>query len=283
MKSRLNTDEFIIKEMTGDENLPDLWNQVDLLTLPQTRKAKYITGFATSTRCLEAVLHLRYQIFNVELGEGLASSEKTGLDRDQFDEQMTHLVLVDEISRDVVGTYRMQTIDQALAARGIYSAQEYDLAQLKPYFPQLVELGRACLSVDHRNMSALIQLWLGIGAYMNKHGSRYLFGCTSLTSTDPDDGWRAMKTLRKRGAFHPELMLPATPKYSCGEPSREFAEEIGEAIPLPKLFNAYMRLGCQVISQPAIDREFGTVDFLILLDGNKVKMSLLDILENTIA
>ena len=58
-----------------------------------------------------------------------------------------------------------------------------------------------------------------------------------------------------------------------------YAPDLGNAIPLPKLFRAYMSLGAQVISEPALDREFGTVDFLVMLDGHWVALSKLDVLD----
>lgn len=250
----------------------------DVTLFPALSQKRYIVGIAKSRRCIEAALRLRYRIFNLELGEGLTESAETGLDEDRFDRQMNHLVMFDRRSAELVGTYRMQTVEQAMKGEGLYSAREYDLAGLEPYFDRLVELGRACLAREHRNVAALLNLWLGIGAFMNMHGSRYLFGCCSLTSTDRDDGWRALKTIRRKGYLHPDIFLAASEAYSCGEPSRVDDPAIGKAIPLPKLFRTYIRVGTKVISEPALDREFGTVDFLVMLDGHKVKMSTLDVL-----
>jgi putative hemolysin len=39
---------------------------------------------------------------------------------------------------------------------------------------------------------------------------------------------------------------------------------------LPPLMDMYLRHGAIVCSYPAIDREFKTIDFLMLLDVNKV-------------
>ena len=112
-------------------------------------------------------------------------------------------------------------------------------------------------------MRAILTLWLGIGGFMNCYNQRYLFGCSSLTSQEPDDGWRALKTLRTKGCMHDELFLSASDVHSCGPRSREFDADLGGLLNLPKLFRTYMRWGAKVISEPAIDREFGTVDFLI--------------------
>jgi putative hemolysin len=35
---------------------------------------------------------------------------------------------------------------------------------------------------------------------------------------------------------------------------------------IPPLFASYLALGARVISDPAIDRQFGTIDFLVSLD-----------------
>ncbi|GMW02051.1 MAG: hypothetical protein AMXMBFR84_31870 [Candidatus Hydrogenedentota bacterium] len=268
-----------LDDIRDASDLSARWNDVDVLTLPFGGRSPYVVGFVCSDKALEETQRLRYEVFNVELGEGLASSELSGLDRDEYDDQMTHLVLVDPEENRIVGTYRLQAARHALRHRGLYAAQEYDLAQLEPYFDHLTELGRACLAQDHRTLPAIMQLWLGVGAFMNLHDQRYLFGCCSLTTQDPDDGWRAMKTIRMRHYLHEKLYLPALPSHSCGMASRENDTELGDPLPLPKLFRTYMRLGVQVISEPAIDREFRTVDFLVLLDGYEVQLSRLDILK----
>jgi putative hemolysin len=218
-------------------------------------------------------LRLRYEVFNLELNEGLESSTETGLDRDDFDAEMTHLLLIEQDTGNVVGTYRMQTVAHGLAHGGLYSAQEFDMQGLESYFDESIELGRACLAADHRSMRAIIGLWQGIGAYMNLYGLHYMFGCCSLTTQDTLDGWRAMKTIRDAGFLHESVYLSVLPEFSCGD------DVDADAIQLPKLFRTYMRLGTKVVSEPAIDRAFGTVDFLVMLDARVVTFSPLDIVK----
>jgi len=43
-----------------------------------------------------------------------------------------------------------------------------------------------------------------------------------------------------------------------------------EEILLPPLFKVYLDMGAKVCSEPAIDRELGVVDFLIVLDVEKL-------------
>lgn len=275
---RLLAPRWITRTVQLASDLDRRWLDVDILTLPEQDAGPYVVGFAVSQRAVEAALRLRYEIFNLELHEGLHTSRATGLDRDAFDDQMAHLVMIDRASGELIGTYRLQTTDMARAGMGFYSGQEYELGPLSDVMPQLVELGRACIAKHHRSLTTILQLWLAIGGFLNLHRARYLFGCCSLTTVDPDDGWRAMRTLRTIKALDDRLVLPATPAYSCGPREREFDPALKGVVKIPKLFSVYLRLGAKVISEPAIDREFGTVDFLMLMDGQAVNMSALHVL-----
>ncbi len=261
-----------------EKQLPP-WNTCDIAVFPLKGRDDYRVGVVRSDRALEDVLRLRYEIFNLELGEGFSQSFLTGLDCDAFDTQMTHLVLMHASTPRIVGTYRLQTVNHALATGGLYCAQEFDVAPLEPYYNLAVESGRACIAKDHRSFAAVLTLWLGIGAFMNLYQQRYVFGCCSLTTRDPDDGWRAMKTILTKDYLHPQIRIKATPKCSCGQPERLHDPDLGPGIALPKLFRVYMSLGAKVISEPAIDHDFGTVDFLVLLDGYQVALSGLDVLD----
>src|SRR5258708_17010865 len=52
---------------------------------------------------------LRYEVFNLELHEGLPGAFETGIDADEFDEVCDHLIVCERATGTVVGTYRMQT------------------------------------------------------------------------------------------------------------------------------------------------------------------------------
>lgn len=262
-----------LEEIRSASDLLERWNQVDVLLLPRQRARRYLIGYAASDACSEAVQRLRYQVFNVELKEGLFSSHATGLDRDRYDDQMTHIVLMDRETHCIVGTYRCQTITHALRHAGIYSAAEFDLGPIDHLMDRSIETGRACIEQHHRGFAALLSLWTALIAFLKIHEHRWLFGCCSITSIDPDDGWRALKTLRRLDYLHPELHVPAQEAYSCGSPEREHAPDLGPEITLPKLFNAYMRLGAFIVSEPALDREFGTVDFLCIMDVMDMNLS----------
>lgn len=80
---------------------------------------------------LNAVLKLRFNGFNLKLGEGLKASYLTQRDLDEFDRSCQHLIVVDRKNDEVIGTYhRMQTGDMAAAGNEFYSAGEFDLTRL---------------------------------------------------------------------------------------------------------------------------------------------------------
>jgi putative hemolysin len=148
---------------------------------------------------------------------------------------------------------------------GLYTAGEFDLDDLSALLPQAVETGRACIHRDHRNTRVLQLLWQGIGSYMVVHGARYLFGCCSLTSQDPEAGKATWRWLAAKGHLHPELSARPKPEFVC------FPEDAGRedgpvARGVPPLFASYLRIGTKVAGEPALDRQFKTIDFLAILD-----------------
>jgi len=231
----------------------------------QIGEGRYVARFARTKEEFFAALKLRFEVFNLELGEGLQASFLTGRDMDEFDEQCHHLIVVDTENQDrVVGTYRMQTGEMARAGRGFYSNVEFELSALPPeMLSDSIELGRACVAQDHRNTAVLFLLWRGLAAYLMHNRKRYLFGCCSLTSQDPLDGLRVMHLLERNGQIDPSFNVTTQPGFQCAAQDDVLADR---EVRLPKLFQIYMRYGARVCSQPALDRQFKTIDFLVLFD-----------------
>ena len=169
--------------------------------------SQYTFRLAAHAADLAAAQSLRFQVFNLELNEGLAASYATGLDEDAFDAVCDHLVVEHLPSATVAGTYRLQTGIQALP-RGYYSEQEFHFAPYESLRPQLVELGRACIHRDHRNFAVLNLLWKGIAQYAASHGASYLVGCSSMTTQDPAVGMAAFHRLREHLVAEPLRTLP---------------------------------------------------------------------------
>ncbi len=235
-------------------------------TLPDEviREGRYELSFARAPEELDAVLRMRFEVFNLELGEGLDSSYDTGRDEDPFDAVCDHLIIRDTDKGEIVGSYRMQTPEIAAANIGFYCNDEYVLDDLSaPVLEESVEIGRACVAKAHRGVRVLFLLWRGLVLYLSTHGKRYLFGCSSVTSQDPRVGAELMAYLRREGYLHSELTVRTRAKFAC-EMDEAAVEPSGET--LPDLFRIYLHHGARICSGPAIDRRFKTIDFLMLFD-----------------
>lgn len=219
--------------------------------------------FARDESDLEAVQALRYRVFNLELNEGFASSHQLGRDEDRFDAQCQHLIVQDRDNEEVVGTYRMQVAESAREGEGFYSDTEFDLSGFSDeVLENSIELGRACIAKEYRNRIALFLLWRGLANYVVHTRKTVLFGCSSLTSQDPAEGHAAYAQLAAEGHVHDRYDLAPRPGFECADVPHD-----GVTVEIPPLFGIYLRHGAKICGRPAIDREFGTIDFLTLLDA----------------
>ncbi len=229
------------------------------------RQGAYYTRFARSWRELDQVFQLRYEVFNRELGEGLALSETSQRDEDRFDAACHHLVVRAVGDHEVVGTYRLMTHELAARGPGFYSSREFELGSLPtPLLREGVELGRACIAKAHRGRRVLFHLWRGIGAYLVHNRKRYLFGCASVPTLDLDTLTALAASLRERGHLHPSLRVEAAPEFA--PPVAAPAPRDASPPEIPSLMRSYFSLGARVCSGPALDREFGTADYFVVFD-----------------
>lgn len=228
-------------------------------------KGRYRLTFVRRAEQLRSVQRLRFEVFNLELGEGLESSMESGLDADDLDEALHHLLIIDERTGKAVGTYRMQTAAMAAANCGFYAAREFDISAFPlPIVEHAVEVGRACIAREHRSRRVLHLLWRGLARYLTWTDKRYLFGCCSLTTQDGRVGNRVHARLVEDGCLHPSVRAWPLPGMECG--LHDYENAAGASMEVPPLFQSYLNLGAKICGPPAIDREFGTIDFLVLLD-----------------
>jgi putative hemolysin len=222
----------------------------------------YRLRFAESHEDLEAACRLRFLVFNLELGEGLETAYEQGHDTDEFDAVCDHLIVEHCRTRQVVGTYRLQTGTSAARNLGYYSAREFDFSPYESLRSSIVELGRASIHREHRSFQVLALLWRGIAAEAKERQARYLIGCSSLTSQDPRVG-SAMYLSLQRYLVDPTFRTAPLPDYAMPMLS---SDSPNAKVQPPKLLRAYLSIGANICGRPALDREFKTIDFLTLLD-----------------
>ncbi len=225
----------------------------------------YTLRFAKNLGDLDALCKLRFEVYNLELNEGLTDSFRTQRDVDEFDAQCHHLIVLHTATQAVVGTYRLQTGGMAMLRKGFYSSQEFDISSFpREFLDRCIEVGRACIDRRHRNGRVLQLLWKGLARYMDWNGKRYLFGCCSLTSQNAVEGKALFKKLAALDHLHPSLLAIPHPEYACDADEVEVWDAVTPK--LPRLFEGYLNLGGLICGEPALDRHFKTIDFLVVVD-----------------
>ena len=229
--------------------------------LAVSASAQYVTRLACSGAEIRAAQSLRFEVFNLELNEGLSHSFATGLDADPFDAVCDHLIVEHIPTQQIVGTYRLQMGASAGKNLDYYCAQEFEFGVFEPLRNQIVELGRACVHRQHRNLVVLGLLWKGIADYAKARGGRYLIGCSSITSQDPAAGASAYSELCRKHLVDAAWRTKPLPAYECA-----LTAVTEENVEIPKLRRAYMTVGAKICGPPALDRHFQTIDFLTFID-----------------
>jgi L-ornithine Nalpha-acyltransferase len=220
---------------------------------------------------------LRFQVFNLEMKKGLPSSYERGLDFDDFDPFCEHLIVRDRTSNEVVGTYRLLLGSRARKNVGFYSEREFNLDKIKMLDGELLELGRSCARKDFRDRALIPLMWESIAQYVKSHRVRFLFGCGSLYTMDPEEVSEYFSLLKRK--YYADEMFRVRPVDECRfdgiVDDVKIADEHTLFLKLPSLIKGYLRLGAVICGPPAQDREFGTADFLVLLDMRKLSIEYL--------
>ena len=232
---------------------------------PLAATSQFRAGMAESLEDLIDCQRLRYLVFNCELGEGLDSSAHIGLDRDRYDFICDHLMVRNISTGQLVGTYRMQSGFRAKGNLGYYSEQFFDFTPYEEIRAQVLELGRACVHTEYRNSGVLHMLWKGVARYAMSCGARYLLGCSSVTSQDENEGIALYELLREKHLIEPALRTKPRPNFACRSTNASTP-----APATPRLFRAYLDVSARLCGPPAIDREFKTIDFLTLIDLQRI-------------
>ena len=222
---------------------------------------------------VDAAQALRYRVFYDEMGaRPTAEMAARRRDFDRFDDDCDHLLVIDHAREAVVGTYRL--IRRAVAARhgGFYSAAEYDLRGIPGHAGEILELGRSCTDASARSGPAAKLMWRGISAYVFHYRIALMFGCASLSGTDPDALTLPLSYLHHFHRAPDALCARALPdRYVAMDRLAKDSIDAAEAqAVLPPLIKGYLRLGGFVGDGAVIDRQFNTTDVAIVVKTDLV-------------
>ena len=227
------------------------------------KRPRLHVGLAHSESEILEAKKLRYRIFAEELGARLDCREP-GVDHDLYDPFCEHLIVRDEASGRIVGTYRILSPEAAKRVGGYYSETEFDLTRLQLLRPGMVEIGRSCIDPDYRTGATIALLWSGLAEYMIRGGHRHLIGCASNGMAD---GCHAAANLYQRLGEH---LAPIEYRVFPRHPLPIERLYTGQPAELPPLIKGYLRAGAWIGGEPAWDPDFNTADLLILMPMAKV-------------
>lgn len=232
---------------------------IPVVQIDKPKKPAYKIIWASTPGEVKEAQRLRYKVFAEEMGAHLPQNPDR-LDIDEFDAYCDHLLIRDQDSLKVVGTYRVLPPHKAKEIGRLYSDSEFDLSRIDHLRPKLVELGRSCVHHDYRSGAVIMALWSGLAQYMQKNGYEIMLGCASIPMTD--GGHFAASLYNSLGndqmaptEFHAFPRLPLPLDRLNG----------GLDVQPPPLIKGYLKLGAKICSAPAWDPDFNTADLLTML------------------
>ncbi len=222
---------------------------------------------------LHEALRLRAEVF---FEDPLHPHHGEEIDIDDYDSTCDHIIIVDNRINTIVGTYRIRTTK---FNRDFYSEVEFNLDPVLALDAGKMELGRACVKQGFRSGSVISLLWRGITSYAMRSGSKHLFGCSSVLTTEAKEAAEIYLYLKRNGYMSKTCISYPTDacRFRNFDSSVCFAathyDEANEGViraKTPALFQSYLKSGAVVCGEPAVDFDFGCIDFLTVLNLEKL-------------
>jgi putative hemolysin len=212
---------------------------------------------------LSAVRRLRYRVFHREFAGKVFP---IGHDREFYDQFSDTLIVRDDRSDQIVGTYRMICSSHS---HRFYSETEFDISQILALSGTKLELSRACIHRKYRQGRIINLLWRGVARYIQESGADYVFGMGSILTTSRHEISRVMKQLAMKGHLDENIRVPALGEYRMRYDVDAWEDEScidANQDGLPGLMKSYVKAGAKICSEPALDSKFRCVDLLTLWD-----------------
>jgi putative hemolysin len=222
----------------------------------------FVVKTAETPEELRKVLRLRYDVFSKEFNVKLKFQD---LDFDRYDLTGDHLLVVRKSTQEVLATYRIQCTE---FTNSFYSENEFHLQKFLALPGIKIELGRACVHESFRTGMLISLVWRGLANYATLSKADYMFGCTSINTTDPKESMAVYRSLEREGVMSDEFAISPTDSYRYDNYPELVPTDMIDAAPemIPSLFRSYLKAGAKVHGFPAFDREFNCIDFFTTLE-----------------
>ncbi len=266
-----------------------------LLSKTSDNKMIFLVDYGSSKNLMKELARLREYTFR-KVGEGTGER----YDSDKYDKIYKHLVLWDDNTLDIIGSYRIGICREILNNEGVSSIYNHNQFVFDEPFLEImknsIELGRSFVQHKYWKTNALDLLWKGIGAYISENQNiKYLWGAVSISDFYNDEAksliiyfynkWYGTTKYHTK-ARHPYVIT----KNRYNELVEVFSEDTYEkdfkvlkyslknlGYTVPILFRSYTELckkgGTEFIDF-GIDENFAnSIDGLILLDLSMLESS----------
>jgi putative hemolysin len=187
---------------------------------------------------------------------------------DVYDLTADHIVVRDKMTNQILSSYRIicSEFDEQF-----FSPVQFEMSNFLQTPETKIELGRATVHRDYRNGLALNMVWKGLANYAKLVNARYIFGCASAKTTSPEMAYSIFWHLYT-SFYDDQFEIRVLPKFQF-----PIVQACDVALPwaevesgVPSLLKSYLKAGATICSEPALDMQLGCVDYITILDLEKL-------------
>lgn len=236
----------------------------------RTQWRSFAIAIADNDAERELAWRIRHDVFLAEM-QGCPRAD--GLERDDFDDEYDHVVVTIAATGEPVGTCRL--VSSSSTGR-FYSATEFAIERFLQLPGTKIELGRVCLCPAWRNNLALAAVGRAIGWYAQAHQAAWIFGCTSISTVEPRMAGLLNRHFAALGACDVDLGIIPLAEHRLTDlrmdepPDQQRLDAL-----ISPLMRLYLKSGAKLGCEPALDRDFGCLDFFTMVDLTLHRKSIL--------
>src|ERR1700752_168671 len=229
-------------------------------------EGRFIIRLARTPEEIQLALRLRYQVFNLECGIGLVSSFRYAQEIDEFDFSAEHLIIIDRVNHELIGTCRLRTYEIAKSFQGFSLSKSFELGSLPAdVIKDSIEVSRVCIAEAHRNSKAYFLLLKALALLSAKNVKPYFLSTLPIGTQDPTVAGRIYEALSDKLMVHEHIRFRPNPGSKC----------LWYKVPtlkaqIPSIFKSHFGLGFKLCGPPAFDRQFRTINFPVVLDSSAI-------------
>ena len=224
-------------------------------------RGRYTARIADRDDDVHRAQRLRHLVF---IGSRSGAAPRAGMrDVDEFDGICRHMLVEDSETGALLCCFRLMPLQGGDEIGRSYSAQYYGLSPLAGFAGRMVEMGRFCIHPERRADPDILRVaWGAMARFVDAHGARMLFGCSSFEGTEAERYRDAFALLKERHLaprrWQPRVKAPRVFR---------FARRLGRAQPdkrralvsMPPLLRSYLAMGGWVSDHAVVDNDLGTL------------------------